>query len=118
MGCGWPRRAGGGHHARQAFRTGDVGRPLTLRVGVHIQRSPFGIQVSEKSAPQGPKIEVSVTDRNGNADQNDRFARLLPHADASASDIGFRWAWSIWRRPHQANAKRAHYRKFTMQLQL
>ena len=32
MGCGWPRRAGGGHHARQAFRTGEVGRPLALRV--------------------------------------------------------------------------------------
>jgi hypothetical protein len=32
--------------------------------------------------------------------------------------VGFRWAWSIWRRRHQANAKRAHYRKFTMQLQL
>ena len=29
---------------------------LALRVGVHIQRSPFGIQVSEKSAPQAPKL--------------------------------------------------------------
>ncbi len=56
MGCGWPRRAAGGHHARQAFRTGEAGRPLALRVGVHIQRSPFGIQVSEKSAPQAPKL--------------------------------------------------------------
>jgi SRSO17 transposase len=29
-----------------------------------------------------------------------------------------RWAWSVWRRRHQADAKRAHSRQFTMQLQL
>jgi len=30
----------------------------------------------------------------------------------------FHWTWSIWRRRHQAEAKRAHYRKRMQQLQL
>jgi hypothetical protein len=45
--------------------------------------------------------------------------RLIAHIQtARPPDMGFRWAWSIWRRRHQANAKRAHYRGFMMQLQL
>ena len=45
--------------------------------------------------------------------------RLITHIQtARPPDMGFRCAWSIWRRRHQANAKRAHYRQFTMQLRL
>jgi len=33
-------------------------------------------------------------------------------------DLRFHWSWSIWRRYHQAEAKRAHYRKRAQQLQL
>jgi hypothetical protein len=45
--------------------------------------------------------------------------RLITHLQtARPPDMGFRWAWSVWRRRHQAKAKRAHYRKFMMQLQL
>jgi hypothetical protein len=25
--------------------------------------------------------------------------------------LNFHWAWSFWRRHHQANAKHAHYKK-------
>jgi hypothetical protein len=32
--------------------------------------------------------------------------------------VNFRWNWSIWKRHHQAEARRAHYRKRTVQLQL
>jgi len=33
-------------------------------------------------------------------------------------DIHFHWAWSIWRRRHQARAMIAHHRKRTLYLQL
>jgi len=45
--------------------------------------------------------------------------RLIGHLrSAQPPDLNFRWNWSIWRRRHQAEAKRAHYRKRTHQLQL
>jgi hypothetical protein len=45
--------------------------------------------------------------------------RLLSHFRSSRPpDPLFLWRWSIWRRSHQAQAKRAHYRKRTRQLQL
>lgn len=38
--------------------------------------------------------------------------RLIAHLhNARPADMSFHWAWSIWRRRHQAQAKRAHYRK-------
>jgi hypothetical protein len=37
---------------------------------------------------------------------------------ARPPDIGLHWNWSIWRRRHQAQARRAHYRKRCAQLQL
>jgi hypothetical protein len=36
------------------------------------------------------------------------IAHLLAHHPV---DAAFRWHWSFWRRHHQAEAKRAHYRK-------
>jgi hypothetical protein len=33
-------------------------------------------------------------------------------------NMHFHWRWSIWRRHHQAEAKRAHYRKRNAKLQL
>jgi hypothetical protein len=37
------------------------------------------------------------------------IAHLLAHRPA---DMSFHWGcWSFWRRHHQAEAKRAHYRK-------
>jgi hypothetical protein len=45
--------------------------------------------------------------------------RLIIHLqNAHPPNMSFRWAWSIWRRRHQAEAKRAHYRKQTIKLQL
>jgi hypothetical protein len=45
--------------------------------------------------------------------------RLITHFQiVHPPDMGFRWSWSIWRRRHQAEAKRAHYRKRTNYLQL
>lgn len=45
--------------------------------------------------------------------------RLISHLQtASPPDMAFRWAWSIWRRTHQAQAKRAHYKKRCSYLQL
>jgi hypothetical protein len=45
--------------------------------------------------------------------------RLIVHLRARRPpDSDFRWNWSIWRRHHQAQAKRAHYRRRTYQLQL
>jgi hypothetical protein len=35
-------------------------------------------------------------------------AHLLAHCPV---DANFHWHWSFWRRHHQAEAKRAHYRK-------
>jgi len=43
------------------------------------------------------------------------FVHLRPRRPP---DLNFRWNWSIWRRYHQAEAKRAHYRRRTRQLQL
>ena len=38
--------------------------------------------------------------------------RLVTHLQtARPPDLSFRWMWSIWRRHHQAEAKRAHSRK-------
>ena len=37
---------------------------------------------------------------------------------AHPPDMSFHWMWSIWRRRHQAIAKRCHYRKRMLQLQL
>jgi len=45
--------------------------------------------------------------------------RLVVHLRSSRPpDLSFRWNWSIWRRHHQAEAKRAHYRTRTLYLQL
>lgn len=45
--------------------------------------------------------------------------RLITYLQtARPPDLRFRWKWSIWRRRHQAEAKRAHYRKRANQLQL
>ena len=45
--------------------------------------------------------------------------RLIAYLQAvRPPDMGFRWAWSIWRRHHQAIAKQCHYRKRTLILQL
>jgi hypothetical protein len=38
--------------------------------------------------------------------------RLITHLQAGRpKDMSFRWTWLIWRRCHQLEAKRAHYRK-------
>jgi hypothetical protein len=38
--------------------------------------------------------------------------RLIAHLRRPRpTDMGFHWRWSFWRRHHQAEAKRAHYRK-------
>src|SRR5262249_10551755 len=38
--------------------------------------------------------------------------RLITHVQRrQLTDLNFHWAWSLWRRHHQANAKRAHYQK-------
>jgi len=38
--------------------------------------------------------------------------RLITHLQRRhAADLNFHWAWSFWRRHHQANAKHAHYQK-------
>lgn len=45
--------------------------------------------------------------------------RLITHLhNAHPPNMNFHWAWSIWRRRHQAEAKHAHYRKWTRKLQL
>jgi hypothetical protein len=45
--------------------------------------------------------------------------RLITHLQtARPPDLSIRWLWSIWRRHHQAEAKRAHYRKRNIKLQL
>jgi hypothetical protein len=45
--------------------------------------------------------------------------RLLSHLQRPhPPDMHFHWHWSIWRRRHQAEAKRAHYRRRGAQLQL
>jgi hypothetical protein len=45
--------------------------------------------------------------------------RLIVHLRSRRPpDLNFRWNWSIWRRHHQAEAKRAHYRRRGDQLQL
>jgi hypothetical protein len=45
--------------------------------------------------------------------------RLIVHLRSRRPpDLNFCWNWSIWRRHHQAEAKRAHYRRRTRQLQL
>jgi hypothetical protein len=45
--------------------------------------------------------------------------RLIAHLQtARPPDLSFRWMWSIWRRHHQAEAKRAHYRQRDTKLQL
>jgi hypothetical protein len=45
--------------------------------------------------------------------------RLITHLQtARPPDLSFRWMWSIWRRHHQAEAKRAHSRKTDIKLQL
>jgi hypothetical protein len=45
--------------------------------------------------------------------------RLIAHLQRQhPSDLGFHWHWSIWRRRHQAEAKRAHYQRRIQQLQL
>jgi len=45
--------------------------------------------------------------------------RLIVHLRSRRPpDLSFRWNWSIWRRHHQAEAKRAHYRRRGHQLQL
>jgi hypothetical protein len=45
--------------------------------------------------------------------------RLITHLQtARLQDLSFRWMWSIWRRHHQAEAKRAHSRKTNIKLQL
>lgn len=45
--------------------------------------------------------------------------RLLIHLHKPhAPDMSFHWNWSLWRRRHQAEAKRAHDRKRSAQLQL
>jgi hypothetical protein len=38
--------------------------------------------------------------------------RLIAHLPRSRpTDMSFHWHWSFWRRYHQAEAKRAHYKK-------
>jgi len=38
--------------------------------------------------------------------------RLIAHLQRRRpTDMSFHWNWSFWRRHHQAEAKRAHYRK-------
>jgi hypothetical protein len=45
--------------------------------------------------------------------------RLIAHLQKQhPSGMRFHWYWSIWRRRHQAGAKRAHCQKRTHQLQL
>jgi len=45
--------------------------------------------------------------------------RLIVHLRSRRPpDLTFRWKWSIWRRHHQAEAKRAHYKWRTKYLQL
>jgi hypothetical protein len=45
--------------------------------------------------------------------------RLIVHLRSrQPPDLDFHWNWSIWRRHHQTQAKRAHYRRRTYQLQL
>jgi hypothetical protein len=45
--------------------------------------------------------------------------RLIVHLRSRRPpDLDFRWNWSIWRRHHQAQAQRAHYRRRANQLQL
>jgi hypothetical protein len=45
--------------------------------------------------------------------------RLITHLQSMhPPDVSFRWMWSIWRRRHQAIAKRCHYRKRMSQIQL
>lgn len=45
--------------------------------------------------------------------------RLITHLlKPRRLNMSFHWTWSIWRRRHQAEAKRAHYRKRNRQLQL
>jgi hypothetical protein len=45
--------------------------------------------------------------------------RLIVHLRSRRPpDLNFRWNWSIWRRHHQAGAKRAHYRRRIRYLQL
>ena len=45
--------------------------------------------------------------------------RLIAHLhNAYPADMSFHWNWSIWRRRHQAQAKRAHYQKRGHNLQL
>ena len=45
--------------------------------------------------------------------------RLITHLQSKRPpNMNFRWRWSYWRRRHQAEAKRAHYRKRADDLQL
>jgi hypothetical protein len=45
--------------------------------------------------------------------------RLIIHLRSRRpADLNFRWNRPIWRRHHQAEAKRAHYRRRGRQLQL
>lgn len=45
--------------------------------------------------------------------------RLLTHIQSThPPGMHFRWMWPIWRRRHQAIAKRCHYQKRIKQLQL
>jgi hypothetical protein len=38
--------------------------------------------------------------------------RLIAHLQKRRpTDMSFHWYWSFWRRHHQAEAKRAHYKK-------
>jgi hypothetical protein len=44
--------------------------------------------------------------------------RLIAHLmRPRPTDTSFHWYWSFWRRHHQAEAKRAHYKKRGVKLQ-